>query len=310
MPEVQRSSESGETTQLFIQFVMMQQQQALLALGRHPQSGPGGPRENLALAKIFIDQMAMIRGKTTGNLNPHEQETLDEILQSLEKVYAETLEERRARTAGERRNPAPGGGEPAFLLPSGEQSSLPVVKESVLSIGSCTLGGTEPLFILGPCVMESEEFVWDMARRLKVICGAARAQFVFKASYDKANRTSIKAYRGLGADEGCRILAGIGRELKIPVTTDVHSPVEAETAAASIDILQIPAFLCRQTDLIAAAARTGRVVNVKKGQFLAPWDVKNIAEKLIVFGCERFFFTERGASFGYNNLVADMRSLY
>ncbi len=179
-----------------------------------------------------------------------------------------------------------------------------------LNIGPVSLGGGAPLFILGPCVIESEEFVWSMARQLKEICTAAGVQWVFKASYDKANRTSVKSFRGLGVREGCGILAAIGRELGVPVTTDIHSPEEATVAAEYIDILQIPAFLCRQTDLIQAAAETGRVVNVKKGQFLAPWDVKNIADKLLAFGNDRFFFTERGASFGYNNLVADMRSLY
>ncbi|MEO8350093.1 MAG: 3-deoxy-8-phosphooctulonate synthase [Chthoniobacteraceae bacterium] len=179
-----------------------------------------------------------------------------------------------------------------------------------LAIGPCTLGAGEPLFILGPCVIESEEFVWRMARALREITRAEGAQFVFKASYDKANRTSVMSYRGPGIREGCAILRAIGKELGVPVTTDVHSPEEAELAAEFIDILQIPAFLCRQTDLIEAAARTGRVVNVKKGQFLAPWDLRNIAEKLIAFGNERFFFTERGTTFGYHNLVADMRSLY
>lgn len=179
-----------------------------------------------------------------------------------------------------------------------------------VDIGSLKIGAGEPLFILGPCVIESEGFVWKMARALKDIAVAAGAQFVFKASYDKANRTSVKSYRGLGVKEGCAILAAIGRELGVPVTTDIHSPEEAAIAAEYIDILQIPAFLCRQTDLIKAAAETKRVVNVKKGQFLAPWDVRNIAEKLIAFGNERFFFTERGTTFGYNNLVADMRSLY
>jgi 2-dehydro-3-deoxyphosphooctonate aldolase (KDO 8-P synthase) len=179
-----------------------------------------------------------------------------------------------------------------------------------LTIGSVELGGAQPLFILGPCVIESEAFVWEMARALHGLCGELGAAFVFKASYDKANRTSVRSFRGLGVGEGCRILGEIGRELGVPVTTDVHSPEEAREAARTVDILQIPAFLCRQTDLIQAAAETGRVVNVKKGQFLAPWDVKNIAEKLISFGNDRFFFTERGTSFGYNNLVADMRSLY
>ncbi len=128
-------------------------------------------------------------------------------------------------------------------------------------------------------------------------------------SYDKANRTSVRSFRGIGVGEGCEILSAIGRELKIPVTTDVHSPEEAEVAGEKIDMLQIPAFLCRQTDLLRAAAETGRAINVKKGQFLAPWDVRNIAEKLIAFGNEKFCFTERGTTFGYNNLVADMRSL-
>ncbi|XHR27722.1 MAG: 3-deoxy-8-phosphooctulonate synthase [Chthoniobacteraceae bacterium] len=179
-----------------------------------------------------------------------------------------------------------------------------------LKIGNVTLGGKRPLFILGPCVIESEKFVWRMARKLKEICGEAGAQFVFKASYDKANRTSVDSFRGIPAREGCQLLATIGKELGVPVTTDIHTPEQAEIAAEYIDILQIPAFLCRQTDLIQAAAETGRVVNVKKGQFLAPWDMKNVASKLERFGCKRFFFTERGVTFGYNNLVADMRSLY
>ena len=166
------------------------------------------------------------------------------------------------------------------------------------------------MFILGPCVIESENFAWRMARKISEICAEEDADLIFKASYDKANRTSVRSFRGIGAREGCEILAAIGRELKIPVTTDVHSPAEAEMAGKKIEMLQIPAFLCRQTDLLRAAAETGRPVNVKKGQFLAPWDVKNIAEKLIAFGNEKFCFTERGATFGYNNLVADMRSLY
>lgn len=184
------------------------------------------------------------------------------------------------------------------------------MKRSSLNIGSVTLGGAEPLYILGPCVIESEDFLWQMGRQIRQVCADAGVQFVFKASYDKANRTSVKSFRGMDARTGCQLLAAVGRELGVPVTTDVHSPEEAAIAAEFIDILQIPAFLCRQTDLIEAAAKTGRVVNVKKGQFLAPWDMRNIADKLIAFGNERFFFTERGASFGYNNLVADMRSLY
>lgn len=167
-----------------------------------------------------------------------------------------------------------------------------------------------PVFVLGPCVIESEAATWEIARRLQGICAPLGARFIFKASYDKANRSSVSSFRGGGVLEGCRLLGAIGQELALPVTTDVHSPAEAETAAEFIDLLQIPAFLCRQTDLVLAAARTGRAVNVKKGQFLAPWDVKNIAEKLEAAGNKRFVFTERGTTFGYNNLVADMRSLY
>lgn len=170
--------------------------------------------------------------------------------------------------------------------------------------------GVQPVFILGPCVIESEAFVWDLARELQRIAEEQKFRWIFKASYDKANRSSIKSYRGLGCEEGCRILGEIGKALNVPVTTDVHSPQEAERAAEHVDFLQIPAFLCRQTDLILAAAGTGRAVNVKKGQFLAPWDVKNIAEKLEEGGCRNYVFTERGTTFGYQNLVADMRSLY
>jgi len=173
-----------------------------------------------------------------------------------------------------------------------------------------SIGGKRPVFILGPCVIESEKFVRRMAKKIAHACAVENVDFIFKASYDKANRTSVRSFRGIGVREGCDILADIGRELKIPVTTDVHSPAEAEIAGEKIDMLQIPAFLCRQTDLLRFAAETGRAINVKKGQFLAPWDVRNIAEKLIAFGTSQFCFTERGTTFGYNNLVADMRSLY
>jgi 2-dehydro-3-deoxyphosphooctonate aldolase (KDO 8-P synthase) len=179
-----------------------------------------------------------------------------------------------------------------------------------LSIGSVTLGGKDPLFILGPCVIEGEKPLLRAARTIKAICDDAGAQFVFKASYDKANRTSGSSYRGVNPLDGCKMLAEAGTSIGVPVTTDIHSPDEAAIAAEFIDLLQIPAFLCRQTDLIEAAARTGRVVNVKKGQFLAPWDLAPIAGKLKAAGCTRFCFTERGTTFGYNNLVADMRSLY
>lgn len=185
-----------------------------------------------------------------------------------------------------------------------------LVNVKPLKIGKVTIGGKRPAFILGPCVIESEKFVWRMAGKIADICADEDVDLIFKASYDKANRTSVRSFRGIGAREGCEILSAIGRELKIPVTTDVHSPAEADIAGASVDMLQIPAFLCRQTDLLKAAAKTGRAVNVKKGQFLAPWDVQNIAKKLLAFGNDKFLFTERGTTFGYNNLVADMRSLY
>ena len=183
------------------------------------------------------------------------------------------------------------------------------MKFKPLKIGSLTIGGKHPVFILGPCVIESEKFVWRMARSIAEICAQEDVDLIFKASYDKANRTSVHSFRGVGVREGCEILSAIGCDLKISVTTDVHSPTEAEIAGGKIDMLQIPAFLCRQTDLLRAAAETGRAINVKKGQFLAPWDVKNIAEKLAAFGNEKFCFTERGTTFGYNNLIADMRSL-
>ena len=148
-----------------------------------------------------------------------------------------------------------------------------------------------------------------MAKKIKAVCDGEGVGFVFKASYDKANRTSLKSFRGTSARDGCELLAEIGAEIGSPVTTDIHSPEEAAIAAPFVDILQIPAFLCRQTDLIVAAAQSGRIVNVKKGQFLAPWDMRNVASKLESAGCKKFLFTERGTTFGYNNLVADMRSI-
>lgn len=183
------------------------------------------------------------------------------------------------------------------------------MKAAPLRIRNIAIGGAKLAFILGPCVIESEKFVWRMAEKIAKTCASEKAACIFKASYDKANRTSVKSFRGMDARAGCQILGAIGRELKLPVTTDVHSPAEAEMAGEFIDLLQIPAFLCRQTDLLRAAAETGRAVNVKKGQFLAPWDVRNIAEKLEKFGARQFLFTERGTTFGYNNLVADFRSL-
>ena len=178
------------------------------------------------------------------------------------------------------------------------------------TIKNIEVGRGRPFFILGPCGLESEEFAWAMARSLKKICERVKAPFFFKASYDQANRTAVDSYRGPGVEEGCRILGEIGKELGVPVTTDIHTEEQAAQAAEHIDLLQVPAFLCRQTDLLEACAKTGRPVNVKKGQFLAPWDCTNIVDKLRAFGCEQFLITERGSTFGYNNLVADMRSLY
>ena len=201
-------------------------------------------------------------------------------------------------------------------MPSRKKTPAKTTKSpgNEISIGSVTLGGKEPLFILGPCVIEGERSLLRSARTIKTICDDLGVQFIFKASYDKANRTSGSSYRGIGVLDGCRMLAEAGDAIGVPVTTDIHTPEEAEIAADFIDLLQIPAFLCRQTDLIESAARAavsaGRAVNVKKGQFLAPWDLAPIAGKLKAAGCKRFCFTERGTTFGYNNLVADMRSLY
>jgi 2-dehydro-3-deoxyphosphooctonate aldolase (KDO 8-P synthase) len=183
------------------------------------------------------------------------------------------------------------------------------VKVKPLRIRNAAIGGDKPAFILGPCVIESEKFVWRMARKIAETCAAENVDFIFKASYDKANRTSVRSFRGIGVREGCEILSGIGRELKIPVTTDVHSASEAEIAGEKIDMLQIPAFLCRQTDLLRAAAETGRTINVKKGQFLAPWDMAHVVAKITGAGNTKVLVTERGVSFGYNTLVSDMRAL-
>ena len=178
-----------------------------------------------------------------------------------------------------------------------------------VNIVGIKLGGNNPpLIIAGPCVIESEDVTLRTAQRLKDICGSAGMPFVFKCSYDKANRTSIKSFRGPGIEKGLRILSDIKSKLNIPVISDVHSIAEVKPASEVLDALQIPAFLCRQTDLISAAAETGKPVNIKKGQFLAPWDVKNIIEKFTAEGNHNLFITERGASFGYNNLVVDFRA--
>lgn len=168
---------------------------------------------------------------------------------------------------------------------------------------------TEKRFFLiaGPCVIESEAHAIKMAREIQKITSQLDICYVFKASYDKANRTAINSFRGLGLEEGLRILSLIRSEFNLPILTDIHEIEQAKAVAEVVDILQIPAFLCRQTDLLIAAAQTGKIVNVKKGQFLAPWDMKNVVEKLTASGCQTAILTERGASFGYNNLVVDMR---
>jgi 2-dehydro-3-deoxyphosphooctonate aldolase (KDO 8-P synthase) len=168
---------------------------------------------------------------------------------------------------------------------------------------------SKDLFLIaGPCVIESRDHVFFMASQLKKITDARKVPFIFKASYDKANRTSIKSFRGPGADEGLNLLREVREKVGVPILSDIHDPSQAEYAGKILDIVQIPAFLSRQTDLLLAAARTGKIVNVKKGQFLAPWEMKNVVDKMREAGNERVLLTERGASFGYNNLVVDFRS--
>jgi 2-dehydro-3-deoxyphosphooctonate aldolase (KDO 8-P synthase) len=178
-----------------------------------------------------------------------------------------------------------------------------------ISIDGVKIGGDRPLVLIaGPCVIESEDTTLRHAERLLTICNGLSMPLIFKASYDKANRTSIGSFRGPGMKEGLRILAKVKQSLGLPVLSDIHSIEQIAPAAEVLDVLQIPAFLCRQTDLLIAAAKSGRVINVKKGQFLAPWDMKNVAGKLAASGNEDIILTERGVSFGYNNLVVDMRS--
>ena len=176
-------------------------------------------------------------------------------------------------------------------------------------IGPVQVGAGRLFLIAGPCVIESEAHACFMAEAIQRITAGLGVPCIFKASYDKANRTSVKSFRGPGLIEGTRILRRIARDTGLPVLTDVHEPSHCEVAAEAVDVLQIPAFLCRQTDLLVAAGRTGRAINVKKGQFVAPWDMSHAVEKIRSTGNERVFLTERGASFGYNNLVVDFRSL-
>jgi 2-dehydro-3-deoxyphosphooctonate aldolase (KDO 8-P synthase) len=175
-------------------------------------------------------------------------------------------------------------------------------------VGDVSIAPGKLVFLLGPCVVENLDHALFMARSIREICDRVGVEFVYKSSFDKANRSSIDSFRGDGMDFGLDILCKVKTEVGVPVVTDIHEPWQAAKAAEVADILQIPAFLCRQTDLLLAAAETGKAVNVKKGQFLAPWDAKNIVDKLRSAGCEKILLTERGASFGYNNLVVDLRS--
>jgi 2-dehydro-3-deoxyphosphooctonate aldolase (KDO 8-P synthase) len=178
-----------------------------------------------------------------------------------------------------------------------------------IAVGALRLGGANPLFLIaGPCVIESEAHARKMAEQVARTAADAGVPYIFKASYDKANRSSVKGFRGPGVKEGLRILGKIKAELNVPILTDIHDVSQAAEAAQVCDVLQIPAFLSRQTDLLVAAAKTGRVVNVKKGQFLSPWDMSNVVEKIASAGNPNIVVTERGASFGYQNLVVDVRS--
>ncbi|MBX9922642.1 MAG: 3-deoxy-8-phosphooctulonate synthase [Rhabdochlamydiaceae bacterium] len=179
-----------------------------------------------------------------------------------------------------------------------------------LDLGSFKIGKNHPLVILsGPCVIETEDHALAAAESLKEICEKTGIHLVYKSSYDKANRSSFHSFRGPGLQEGLRILEKIKKEFNLPIITDVHTVEEAKAAGEVCDILQIPAFLCRQTDLIVAAAETGAAINVKKGQFMAPWDMGNVVQKILSAGNQKILLTDRGSSFGYNNLVSDMRGI-
>ncbi len=190
------------------------------------------------------------------------------------------------------------------------KNPFPKAPVKVVKVGRVRFGGGAPLaLIAGPCVIESRAMAFDLAARLVALAKKEKIPLVFKASYDKANRTSIRGFRGPGLVQGLEILAGIKEKFGVPILVDVHQVSEVAPAAEVADILQLPAFLCRQTDLVVALGESGRVVNLKKGQFLAPWDIRHVIEKVESTGNKNILLTERGVSFGYNNLVADMRSL-
>lgn len=178
-----------------------------------------------------------------------------------------------------------------------------------VKVGELQVGDGQFFLIAGPCVIENEDLVLKTAEEIARITSAHQVPFIFKSSYDKANRSAVASFRGQGMEEGLRILQKVKSEIGVPVLSDIHATEEVTAAAEVLDVLQIPAFLCRQTDLLVAAGKSGKVVNVKKGQFLAPWDMSNVVEKLESTGSRNIFLTERGTTFGYNNLVSDMRSL-
>jgi 2-dehydro-3-deoxyphosphooctonate aldolase (KDO 8-P synthase) len=185
-----------------------------------------------------------------------------------------------------------------------------LIPNTIVEVGEARFGNTLPLaLIAGPCALESRAHALETALALKEIAGRTAVNLVYKTSFDKANRTSAKSARGIGLDQALPIFAEIREALGVPVLTDVHEPEQCTRAAEAVDVLQIPAFLCRQTDLLIAAAKTGRVINVKKGQFLAPWDMANVVAKITGAGNRNILVTERGVSFGYNTLVSDMRAL-
>lgn len=184
------------------------------------------------------------------------------------------------------------------------------MQDKIITVGDIAIGGTNPFaLITGPCQLESRDHAFMMAEKIAEACAKSGTQFIFKASYDKANRSSINTQRGLGIDEGLRVLSDIRAEFGCPILTDVHEAAQCQTAGTVVDILQIPAFLCRQTDLLLAAGKTGRAINVKKGQFLAPWDMQNVADKIVSTGNDQILLCDRGTSFGYNTLVSDFRGL-
>ena len=184
------------------------------------------------------------------------------------------------------------------------------MQDKIITVGNIAIGGANPFaLITGPCQLENRDHAFMMAEKIAEACAKSDTQFIFKASYDKANRSSINTQRGLGIEEGLRILSDIRAAFGCPILTDVHEAAQCQTAAGVVDILQIPAFLCRQTDLLLAAGKTGRAINVKKGQFLAPWDMQNVADKIASTGNDRILLCDRGTSFGYNTLVSDFRGL-